>query len=95
MIDLNIQIKLIVFSLIFGFLFSIVLDIFYSIVKNKNKLYSLIISFIVILFMTIIYFIGIKQIGYIIFHLYSILAIIVGFISYDMIIKMIANKHKK
>lgn len=95
MIDLNIQIKLIVFSLIFGFLFSIILDIFYILVNKMRMIYSIFLSLIIIIFMTVIYFIGIKQIGYIIFHFYSILAIIVGFISYDLIIKMIANNNKK
>ena len=92
MINLNIQIKLIIFSLIFGFLFSIILDVFYKIIKNVNKIYSIIISFLLISFMTLIYFIGIKQIGYVLFHIYSILAIIVGFISYDI---LIANINKK
>lgn len=95
MISLDVQIKLIIFSLIYGFLFSIVLDIFYKIIKKMNKVYSIILSFFVILLMTIMYFMGIKQIGYVLFHFYSILAIIVGFISYDLIIKMIANKYKK
>lgn len=95
MISLNIQIKLIIFSLIFGFLFSIILDIFYGIVKKMNKIFSIILSFFIVFLMTIIYFIGIKKIGYVIFHFYSIIAIVIGFISYDLIIKIIANKYKK
>lgn len=95
MINLNIQIKLLIFSFIYGFLLSIVLDFFYNLLYNIHKFYSIIISFFVILVMTIIYFVGIKQIGNIIFHFYSILAIIVGFVMYDLIIKMIANNHKK
>lgn len=95
MINLNIQIKLLIFSFVFGFLLSIVLDLFYSFLNRKRKIYSIIMSFLIILLMTIIYFIGIKQIGNIIFHFYSILAIIVGFVMYDLIIKMIANNSKK
>lgn len=95
MIHLNLQIKLIIFSFIFGFLFSIVMDILYLYLKNKNKLYSLLLSFCLICFMTIIYFAGIKQIGYIIFHFYSILVIVLGFITYDIILKIIAKYSKK
>lgn len=95
MIELDIQIKLIIFSLIYGFLFSIILDVFYQIVNKIHKFYKIVISFFLILIMTIIYFIGIKQIGHILFHIYSIFAIVVGFISYDVILKLIANKNKK
>ena len=95
MISLNIQIKLIIFSLIFGFMFSFLLDFLYGIIKDKNKFISIFLSFVFICFMTIIYFIGIEKIGYIIFHIYSIICIIIGFISYDLILKMIANKGKK
>ncbi len=95
MINLSIQIKLLIFSFIFGFLLSIVLDVFYKLLNNVHKIYSIIVSFFVIVIMTTIYFLGIKHIGYIIFHFYSILAIIVGFIMYDLIIKVIANISKK
>lgn len=95
MINLNIQIKLIIFSLIFGFMFSIILDVLYMFLSNKNKFMFISLSFIFICFMTIIYFIGIDKIGYVIFHFYSIICIIIGFISYDLIFKMIANRGKK
>lgn len=94
MIDLDIQIKLIIFSLIYGFLFSILLDIFYQVVSKMRKIYSIIISFFLILVMTVVYFIGIKKIGYMIFHIYPIIAIVVGFVSYDIITKLIANRNK-
>ena len=95
MIDLNIQIKLIIFSFIFGFLFSILLDSFYIFIHKLNRLSAIIISFILIFLMTVIYFIGIKQIGYVIFHFYSIIAIIIGFILYDCILRLIAKQKKK
>lgn len=95
MINLSIQLNLIIFSLIYGFMFSIVLDVMYSFTKKIKRIYQIIISFFVVLFMSIIYFVGIDKIGYIIFHVYSILCIIIGFISYDLIIKKLANKYKK
>ena len=103
MISLNIQIKLLVFSLIYGFLFSIALDILYPLIRKTNKLYQIILSFLFILLMAIIYFIAIDKIyfiaidkiGYVIFHLYSILAIVIGFISYDILIMLIAKNIKR
>lgn len=95
MIELSLQIKLLTFSLIYGFLFSIILDVLYPIVKKYKKIYQMILSFLLILLMAIIYFIAIDKIGYIIFHLYSIFAIIIGFVSYDIIINIIAKKIKK
>ncbi len=95
MISLNIQIKLLVFSLIYGFLFSIALDVLYPFIKKTNKLYQIILSFIFILLMAVIYFVAIDKIGYVIFHLYSIFAIIIGFVSYDIIIRVIAKNIKR
>ena len=82
MISLDIQIKLIIFSFIFGFLFSIILDWFYHLFQNKKNIIRNISSFFLIFLMSIIYFIGLKQIGNATFHIYSILFIIMGFISF-------------
>ena len=95
MIELNIQIKLIIFSLIYGFLFSIFLDVLYSKIKKQKKIVRIILTFLLVLLMAIIYFIAIDKIGYVIFHIYSIFAIIVGFIMYDILISVIAQKNKK
>ena len=95
MIELSLQIKLLTFSLIYGFLFSIILDVLHPIIKKYKKVYQIILSFFLILLMSIIYFIAIDKIGYIIFHLYSIFAIIIGFVSYDIIINIIAKRTKK
>jgi len=95
MIDLNIQINLIIFSFIFGFLFSILLEIFNKKIDKCKKNVKLILSFLVVILSTIIYFEGIKKIGNAIFHIYSIITIIVGFISYDLLLRLIANNSKK
>ena len=95
MIDLNIQIKLIIFSFIFGFLFSILLDIFNKKIDKCKKCVKFIFSFLIVLFSTYIYFEGIRKIGNAIFHIYSLLTIIVGFISYDLLISLIAKETKK
>ena len=95
MISLDIQIKLLVFSFIYGFLFSIALDILYPLIRKTNKYYQIILSFILILLMAVIYFVAIDKIGYVIFHMYSIFSIILGFVSYDIIIYVIAKNQKR
>ena len=95
MIDLEIQIKLIIFSFIFGFFFSCILEIFNKKTQKYKNYIKLILSMILINVFTIIYFEGIQKIGYGIFHIYSIISIIIGFIFYDLIIRAIANTNKK
>ena len=91
MINLNIQIKLLVFSFIYGFFFSLLIEIFNNKIKKCKTFVKGILSFFVVFLSTVIYFEGIEKIGYGIFHIYSILTIILGFGSYDVI----ANKLKK
>ena len=95
MIQLSIQIKMIVFSFIFGFLFSIFLDLLYIIGCRLKKLYQILLNFIIIILSSLIYFIGITKISNGIFHVYSIICLIFGFITYDIIVKRLANKYKK
>ena len=95
MIELSIQIKLIVFSFVFGFAFSFILEILNKNIKKFSKTIKIIFSFILIAFASFVYFVGIQKIGNAIFHIYSIVNIILGFISYDIIIKVIANNSKR
>lgn len=95
MIALTLQFKLIIFSFIFGFLFSAILEEFNKKIKRYSQFVELLLSFLFITFMSIVYFVGIQKICNAIFHIYSILSIVVGFILYDIIIKIIANNNKK
>ena len=95
MIDLTIQLRLIIFSFIYGFMFSCLLDIFNKQIKKYSKIVEIILSFILIVFMTIVYFVGINKIGNAIFHIYSIISVIIGFVVYDILLKIIANTPKK
>ena len=95
MIDLGIQIKLITFSFIFGFFFSIFIEILNKKTYKCKSYVKLFLSFISIFICTFIYFEGIEKIGNAIFHIYSIVSIIVGFIFYDVLVKLIANNTKK
>lgn len=95
MIDLALQLKLIIFSFIFGFLFSSLLEWFNKKIEKYSSNIKLMLSILLIIFMTLVYFVGIQKIGNAIFHIYSIISIIVGFVLYDIIIKIIANTSKK
>lgn len=95
MIDLILQFKLIIFSFVFGFMFSASLDGFNKIIKKYPTVIEILLSFLFVVLMTFIYFVGIQKIGNAIFHIYSILSIVIGFIFYDIIIKIIANNNKK
>lgn len=83
MISLNVQLKLIIFSFIFGFFFSAVLKF----LNGKKSKYKNIINFIFLFVMTIVYFIGIQKISNGILHIYSVLCIVVGYILYELIEK--------
>lgn len=95
MISLNIQLKLIIFSFIFGFMFSVVLENFNKKTYKYKSYIKFLLSIILIGFMTYIYFIGIQSIGNAVFHIYSIISIVFGFILYDILIKLIANNNKR
>ena len=95
MISLNIQIKLIIFSFVFGFFFSCIIDILYPRKNKMKKSYDIFFSFMIVLLMSFIYFFGIQIISNAILHIYSVLSIIFGFSIYNLIIKLIANNNKK
>lgn len=95
MINLTLQFKLIIFSFIFGFLFSAILEGFNKKIKKYSMFIEILLSFLLIVFMTIVYFVGIQKICNAIFHIYSIISIIIGFVLYDVLINIIANNNKK
>ena len=87
MISLSIQLKLIIFSFIFGFFFSLLIEWFNKISKNYKNYLKIVLSFILIFIMSLIYFIGCQKISNAIFHNYNILCIVIGYITYDIIAK--------
>lgn len=93
--NLIIQIKTIVASIIFGVYFSIILSLSYRLIYHKKEFVKLIFTPIIIGFNTILYFFIIKKINYGIFHIYEILCIILGVVLETVIAKVIANIRKK
>ena len=95
MIDLSTQFKLIIFSFIFGFIFSLLLEILNNKIKKFSAFVEILISFVFIVVMVLIYFVGINKISNAVFHIYSIFSIILGFVTYNVLLYMIANNNKK
>lgn len=88
---LNMQIKTILVSVIFGIFFKFILNINQRIVYKKNIFIKIIGTFFLTFLNTILYFIIIMKINNAVFHIYEILCIILGMI----IFKSIENYIKK
>lgn len=94
MINLDLQIASLLFSFIFGFFASIMIEINYKI--NTKKILKTITTFILIIINTLIYFIGLNNINNAYLHPYFILMILLGSISeiflkrklYNMFVKV-------
>ncbi len=84
---LDIQINLIIFSLIYGVIFNILLCISYRFVYSLNKYLKIISSILFSLVNVLIYFIYLQKICNGIFHIYSLLLILLGYFIVEFIKK--------
>ena len=91
MIQLNIQLKLIIFSFICGFIFGFLIEKYNIYIRNKKELYKLFTTFIMFFSLDIIYFFGIYIISNAVFHIYSIISLLLGIVVYKVIIDKIMN----
>ena len=90
MIDLSVQLKLIIFSFIFGFFLTMILEKYNKKTINKSFAYQFIIGSTIILILDAVYFIGIYTISNAIFHVYLIISVLLGMIIYKLIMKKIS-----
>ena len=79
MMNLENQIKLIIFSLFFGAFFALMIDINHKYLYESKRYFKIIFTFLFILINTILYFFALKKINEGIIHIYSIICIILGF----------------
>lgn len=79
MMNLETQIKLVVFSLVFGIFFALMIDINHKYLYESKRYFKIIFTFLFILINTILYFLVLKKINEGIIHIYSIICIILGF----------------
>ncbi len=95
MIALKLQIYTIIFSFLYGIGFSLLLDFNYRFIHSKNKFIKYFSTILIVILSILIYFIGIMKISYGIFHIYSILCIIIGYILTSLVVSYIAKRKRK
>lgn len=76
---LNIQIISLSFSLIFGFLFSLFVNINHRIIYNSHKFVKILGTILIVFLSVLIYFIILEKINNATFHPYEIFMIILGY----------------
>lgn len=92
---LNLQIETLIFSFIFGILFSFLLTVNHKIIYNSNKIIKIIGTILIVAFSNIVYFVGLKHIDNAAFHPYMLIALITGFYIETFALKLIKNKYVK
>ena len=88
------QIKTIIFSIIYGIVFSCLIDVNHKYL-TKTKIINIIITFIFITTSVLIYFILLRRINNAIFNNYEIICIIIGFIVENLIHSKVEKIRKK
>ena len=77
---LNIQIFSLLFSFVYGIVFYFYLELVNMINNKCNKVFKYIFSFLLIIFVALLYFIGLLYINNGYLHYYFLLSIMVGYI---------------
>ena len=98
--ELTTQLHLLVFSFLYGVVFSILINLNYKFLYNEKKLLKTIFTIVFVLVNVLIYFFILLKINYGMLHIYSLLMIIVGFvleniIENKLILKLVARYKKK
>lgn len=91
MMDLSIQIKTLLFSLLFGFVFNIFVTLLNKFIYNKNKIIQIISTLILTLFSTITYFVILQKLNEAIIHPYFLLMFILGFSLSNVVKKLLKS----
>ena len=94
MIPLNIQIKSIVFSFLYGIIFSILTNLNYKFIFYTKKVFIIIINILFVLDNVVIYFIILRLINDGIIHYYFVIALILGYFSVNKLSSRILSKFK-
>jgi hypothetical protein len=94
MMELDIQIKSLIFSFIYGIFFSFVLNLNYKYVYKSKGIYKIVINALFIIDNVLLYFLILKKINSGIIHFYFILMIILGFILFHTKFKKLYSKIK-
>ncbi len=96
--SLDVQIKTIIISFVFGIYFNFFISLNYKIIYNKNKIFKIIGTFILVFLNTLIYFYLMMKVNNGYFHIYELLCIMIGFLVYRYLIENTLKKwynHKR
>lgn len=93
--DIYTQIKTIIFSFIYGMFFFFFLGLNYKFLIGNKKFLKILLTFLFTCVNVLLYFIILKKINYGVFHIYEVLAIVIGFWFCNLISFFIERKRKK
>lgn len=89
MMNLKIQIISLIFSFLYGILFSLLINFHYSLLFSKKKVLQVFFTFLFLLDMALLYFLIIRIINQGIIHIYFYLVLFLGFYLSFPILKKI------
>ena len=93
--SLETQILLVVFSFFFGMLFELIHSISYKIIYCKKRVIKVLFTFILILLQSLLYFYILLKINNGIIHIYGIISLLIGILSFYYLKLLFYKKHKK
>ena len=91
---LKIQIFSLLYSFFYGIVFFILLEINYKLLYSGKLFYRIIISFLFIIFISLLYFIGLIKVNNGIIHIYFFLSLFTGYLLSFVIYRKINCKKK-
>lgn len=89
---LSIQIYSLFYSIFYGGIFYLLLDLFYKFTSMKKVYLKVILSWMFVTGMAILYFIGLLYINYGVVHIYFLLSIVCGYIVVYLILKRFTHR---
>lgn len=89
---LSIQIYSLIYSLIYGGIFYLLLDLFNKFTSMKKVYLKVILSWMFVTGMAILYFIGLLYINYGVIHIYFLLSIVCGYIVVYLLLKRFTHR---
>lgn len=93
--SLDIQIKTISTSFFFGIYFAFIILLNYKLTYKLKKIYNIIITFLVIFFNTLLYFLVLLDVNNGIVHIYGLLSMLSGCLLEQYFEHLIEKIHKK
>ena len=87
-----IQIYSLFYSLFYGGIFYLLLDLFNKFTSMKKVYFKVILSWMFVTGMAILYFIGLLYINYGVVHIYFLLSIVCGYIVVYLILKRFTHR---